>query len=121
MLQWEPAGRRSATGWAGGGVRAEVAALAPSAVRACRRGVEHRPEVPGCAMVSVHRPPSCGRVGERWARARVARLAPSVAQDRRRGMECRSCFIRVGSVVRAVGLLVPALVRSLSVPPPRVR
>jgi hypothetical protein len=66
VLQWEPAGRRSATGWVGGGVRAEVAALAPSAVRACRRGVEHRPEVPGCAMVSVHRPPSCGRVGERW-------------------------------------------------------
>ena len=105
-------------GWAGGGVRAEVAALAPSAVRACRRGVEHRPEVPGCAMVNVRQPPFCGRMGGGGVRAKAAMSVPSVARDCRRGAECRSCFVRVGSVVRAVGLLVPALFRSLSVPPP---
>jgi hypothetical protein len=74
VLRWEPAGRRSAAGWAGGGVRAEVAALAPSVVLACRRKVKHRPEVPGRAMVSAHRPPFCGRVGGRWSPRRGRRV-----------------------------------------------
>ena len=43
MLRWVPAGRRSAAGEKGGGVRAEVAALAPSVARACHRRVKCRP------------------------------------------------------------------------------
>ena len=52
MLQWVPAGRRSAAEWEGGGVRTEIAALAPSVVRACRRTRLWQlacPEVPGRA------------------------------------------------------------------------
>ncbi len=66
VLCWVPAGRRSAAGWEGGGVRAEVAALAPSVVRVCRRRVKCRPEVPGRTVLGARRPPFCGRRKGRW-------------------------------------------------------